>query len=454
MRGHANQKGLALIAMFAAAVLLGAAAARGADEQRQLDELIQSLKQKGVPILPADFSTKPVPSADDAAPALLAAAKRIELESKVWKDLDQIEERLPASPHEAEVYHAIVTANAQALTLSDQALVRKGADWKVTVTSPVVHVLLPHLHGQRSVAHLLRVAALDAYARGDHRQAVERVRQLLALGRLIDRQPFLVSHLVAIGVGSMTCDCISQMTPDLQIESANKPDPKAATAGQMRALLADLLDENALGDGLKIALQSERMCELDTAGSLISGAMSWEELTGAVGGGKDAAEPQDLKSVALRDAKTMSDQMALVEIAARSADYPTFLKQKPPAPQGLDQAPLAKLLMPAMDRALLHQFRALTERRLAATELAVRWYAVDSDGKFPARLADLSPRYLPAILSDPMAAKQPLAYKPDAKILYSVGEDGVDGGGDEKPATPGRTGGWFMPDYVIHLTRP
>ncbi|MDB5291942.1 MAG: hypothetical protein JWL69_3183 [Phycisphaerales bacterium] len=455
MRGFTSRTGTALAGMLAAVVLFAGATTRAADERRQLDELIQALKQKGVAVQPADFSTEPVPAADDAAPALLAAAKLVKARPEPWKALEQISERLPASPQLAEVYRNIVASDSEALALADQALVRKAADWKVTVTSPVIRVMLPHLNGQRDVANLLRVAAFDAYTRGDHRQAVNHVRELLALGRLLDRQPFIVSHLVAIGVGALTYDCIYQMAPDLKIESGGSLDPKAATAEQMRGLIAELNDEKVLHDGLNIALQSERMSELDVAGALIAGTIKWEELAGpAVAPGQaPVPEPQDLKSVAVRDTKLMSEHMALMETAVLSADYPTFQKQKPPEPRNADQGPLARLAMPALDRTVRQQYRALTERRMAAAVLAVRWFCVDSGGKFPARLADVSPRYLQAVPLDPMALKQPLTYKPDAKVLYSVGEDGIDNGGSERPKDPARNAPWFLQDYVIHLTR-
>jgi hypothetical protein len=80
MRGVTSRTGTALAGMLAAVVLFAGAAARGADERRQIDELIQSLKQQGVPILPADFSIKPVPAEDDAAPGLMGAAKLIDVQ--------------------------------------------------------------------------------------------------------------------------------------------------------------------------------------------------------------------------------------------------------------------------------------------------------------------------------------------------------------------------------------
>ena len=74
----------------------------------------------------------------------------------------------------------------------------------------------------------------------------------------------------------------------------------------------------------------------------------------------------------------------------------------------------------------------LTHRRLAAAALAVRWYAVEHDGRLPASLEELVPRYLPAVPLDPMAKGRPLGYSPDPArpMVYSVGENGIDNGGE------------------------
>ena len=69
---------------------------------------------------------------------------------------------------------------------------------------------------------------------------------------------------------------------------------------------------------------------------------------------------------------------------------------------------------------------------MAATALAIRLYQLDH-GRRPTTLADLVPAYLPAVPLDPFAADgRTVSYLPDAPtpILYCVGLDGVDDGGE------------------------
>jgi hypothetical protein len=57
-------------------------------------------------------------------------------------------------------------------------------------------------------------------------------------------------------------------------------------------------------------------------------------------------------------------------------------------------------------------------------------------GQWPETLAELSPEFLPAVPIDLYDGK-PLKYHPNPDgtfLLYSVGEDGVDDGGDPSPA--------------------
>jgi hypothetical protein len=75
---------------------------------------------------------------------------------------------------------------------------------------------------------------------------------------------------------------------------------------------------------------------------------------------------------------------------------------------------------------------------MAATLLAIRLYQADHGGKLPARLEDLVPEYLPAVPIDTLAAGgKPIRYVPDGErpMLYSVGENGTDEGGSDKPTT-------------------
>jgi hypothetical protein len=89
-------------------------------------------------------------------------------------------------------------------------------------------------------------------------------------------------------------------------------------------------------------------------------------------------------------------------------------------------------------------FNAEVARDLTTTALALKRYQL-AHGGYPSDLSSLVPRFLPAIPRDP-ADGQPLRYRlrPDGTfLLYSIGLDGVDNGGDPSPTdTKTRSFSW------------
>ncbi len=90
------------------------------------------------------------------------------------------------------------------------------------------------------------------------------------------------------------------------------------------------------------------------------------------------------------------------------------------------------LLFPTIDKKAL----TIAETRVARTSLALVSYRL-KNGRMPENTAELVPEYIDSLPVDPMDAK-PLRYRKTEKyiLVYSVGADGVDNGGN-----PGRNNG-------------
>jgi hypothetical protein len=93
-----------------------------------------------------------------------------------------------------------------------------------------------------------------------------------------------------------------------------------------------------------------------------------------------------------------------------------------------------------------------THRNMAVAATAIRRYTLRHGG-LPQSLEDLTPAFLPAIPIDLMNG-EPLRYRPQPDglfLLYSVGIDGVDDGGDPTPTGrrptiwTGKDAVWPMP---------
>jgi len=93
--------------------------------------------------------------------------------------------------------------------------------------------------------------------------------------------------------------------------------------------------------------------------------------------------------------------------------------------------------------------RGETDRQMALAAIALRRFQL-RHGQLPPGLEALVPEFLPAAPYDCMSAK-PLCYRLEADgsyVLYSVGEDAKDDGGDPNPLPGGLNGLWTGRDAV------
>jgi hypothetical protein len=81
--------------------------------------------------------------------------------------------------------------------------------------------------------------------------------------------------------------------------------------------------------------------------------------------------------------------------------------------------------------------QAEAARRIVITAIALKRFQLKQGG-WPQRLNELAPEFISSVPIDPFDGK-PLKYHPNTDgtyCLYSVGEDGIDDGGDVTPAAP------------------
>ncbi len=107
-------------------------------------------------------------------------------------------------------------------------------------------------------------------------------------------------------------------------------------------------------------------------------------------------------------------------------------------------------IIPNYLRATQTVVRNETQRRLTVVAIALKRYELEHH-RLPSNLPELLPAYLSVVPIDPMNG-QPLHYRANADgsfLLYSVGEDGRDDGGDPTPSKPNDPPGlWSGRDAV------
>jgi len=94
----------------------------------------------------------------------------------------------------------------------------------------------------------------------------------------------------------------------------------------------------------------------------------------------------------------------------------------------------SSLILPACGKAIIKEANNLAQVRSAQTAIAIERYRL-AKRKLPENLNELVPQFLSAVPADPFGG-QPLRYHRLEKgyVIYSVGSDGHDDGGREKPA--------------------
>jgi hypothetical protein len=99
--------------------------------------------------------------------------------------------------------------------------------------------------------------------------------------------------------------------------------------------------------------------------------------------------------------------------------------------------PVSSSAVAAVRRSVSRTHRAIVLQRMMVTAIALHRYQLVRSG-LPRNLDELTPAFLAVVQLDPMDGK-PLRYRPNADgsfLLYSIGENRVEEGGDPNPRNP------------------
>lgn len=263
----------------------------------------------------------------------------------------------------------------------------------------------------RRLANALVDGAMYLDLRGDDGEAVERLRDVVHLGRATRQDPFIISLLVGMGFDSLAAEATQTIAPGLTITNDDSASDGSATAAQVRALIAALLDEADLRAWFVRTASSERAVMLwavtvrarDTwAIRPLAHATALRQLPDFEAFVEAAGRPTmaAAKRPALRIARSREG-----EAAAATFLFNTRTRELPRYSRWFDDYRGAALVR------VLDQFcRDSAERRAAAVVLAAQLYRHDH-GRWPDDLASLVPAYLDAVPRNPFPdGNRPLEY--------------------------------------------
>ncbi len=436
----------------------------GYHASKVLDAEVDRCLASGLPFLPEDFDSDPVPNEQNAVPLLEQAWKALTLTPEQVEMVDQLVADAGVVPRRLRDAQMIHDATAEARELLHRALLRPGTDWGIRYRTPAIKVDPPLMLELGGLFKAAMVSALYQHQVGDSAAAVSTLRDILGVSRRLEMRPTLFSYLAATAAVKAVRTALEEIGPSLVIASASATagaTTRPARRSQVQALIGDLLDEEGWWKSRVIGFCAERMEMYDTAKLVISGGEGWN--MAALAGGI-LYEPFARLSaflyrpmLQLNAAQLLSEQTSRVE-AAQERTWPACRErqQSPARRESNSQSRLriaARLLSvylaPAFCGLLEDTLAHLARRRMAATALAIRLFELDH-GRRPERLEMLVPRYLPRVPDDPFAREgTKLHYDPDAArpLLYSVCVNRIDERGAFDPADDA----WLTKDLPFYL---
>ncbi len=415
---------------------------------------IADIHARGEPVLAADFENAPLPDDQNAALLILQAAA-FSL-TKAQEQLDAKYDWLSdLSPADRVVLKTFPVQFATNLATARQARTIKHADFGWRLGSPMVNTTLPWLGKYRELANLQANSFLAQHLDGNDAESIELLQDILHGSNMVDDRAFFpVEYFVAAGVESIVTDRLFEYFSDLAIE---RPQPSTtlptqpASRAQVKSLITSLLDESYVQNAFERAECGERAVMIDLAHDPISSLAMF---------GRNVTANQSPLGINICDIPPFNPVYKLKtlgitldhdkRIAAAKLSGFSAVKAAWPAPvmptatsPWLSPSTLADSGFRWSTSYVPNQhYRVLTNRRAAATLLAIRLYQLDHADRVPEKLSDLVPAYLPAVPIDPFAADgRPMGYLPsinidgvETAVVYSVDEDGADDHASTKPA--------------------
>jgi len=315
--------------------------------------------------------------------------------------------------------------NQQALELLHKGAAMEHSRYPVDL-SKGFEALMPDLSNIRSGAFLLKLEAILHAENGKPEKVVDSIESTFGLARSLSKDPIFISQLVRIACQALAVSALEhtinrteftdEQLVDLSQTLINAEDPSAmfrAFAGE-RCMGVSILKMPAAKIPSMLSIANNRPHLLGVL------AISLYRFAGLA----------DMDAIIYLD--LMNDYMKAIQLPPQ---------QRQEAADAVDARfdktsrihVLLHVIMPALSRATTIDVRNIAQLHTALAGIAVQRYRLATDN-LPDTLAELTPTYLDAVPKDPFDGEE-LRYKKleTGFVVYSIGEDGNDDGGKEKP---------------------
>jgi hypothetical protein len=298
----------------------------------------------------------------------------------------------------------------------------------------IIDTLLPETQASRNVARLLAADAAIRSLDGDLDGALDSCRAMLNTGRSIGDEPFLISQLVRIAIGSVAMRSTRRVL--------GQGEPSEAALARLQGLILDELAQPLLLYGLR----GERagmfeMIRRIRDGEVPISALSNEHGTPDPGGSRSAIAPwgklmYDYQMAMvlewLNDAVAIS-QSSVDEQPARWKEWDARIVQAKGLWHSAYTSTLSVLMMPAITSSTSAFPRYDAELGATAILLAAERHRRRT-GAWPASIAEIDEEILPDPPLDPFTG-QPfrMEHRDGRLFIHSIGPNGRDEHGAYEP---------------------
>jgi len=370
-------------------------------------------------------------------------------------------------------FGAKFAANGPAIELLHQVLERPKLDFQLDY-SKGARMLLPQLAPMKRTAQMLDAAAICELHNGDSGAATTNILTLLALVRKDTGDTILISHLVRI---AMTAIAIGPTWELLQATNGNDAQLAAVQDAWQRLNFLSDAENSFVMERAWVSVEIEKSRAShegfkDTVGLMgnsfggSSGGSSWSDVLEDFAQGPRSAVGEGMWRSSWSYSEELrllqSDQIVLDGVRMMQTNetrsYKTNFDVMSSRLTSLGFTNTAGALVHALripdlrdefggwnflGNALGRTLRMEAARDVVVTAIALKRFQM-KHGTWPETLGELTPEFLTSATIDPYDGK-PLKYHPNTDgtfLLYCVGEDGLDDGGDLTPVRAYGTTTW------------
>ena len=391
----------------------------------ELEAALAQIQALGWPTELADLYPQPIPDSENAAPLHQQASAAVG-DSNPISRVDSLESWLDLSEEEQTKVRSHLTEKAEALELLHQAAQVPGSDFNLNYRASYA-MPLPHLSGLRQSARLQRAAVIVALADGRTEEALEHWLDSTAVVRHGENQKILISELVRLACLFVSLDALEALVQSGQLTPAHVDRALGALEGieGHDSFTEGMKGELAFGRDIHRIGPSQMQSIVRPGGRYPMGlgplvALYRSPLV------RPWRQHDEATHIAVLTQLIQLSQQPYYQAQKGLQQWEDTLDDLPPW-----QAPLTKMLLPALGRACEALARAEARLACARVALALERYRL-THGDYPATLDSLVPGHLPDVPVDPFDGK-PVRYVNEGQrvVVYSVGEDLRDDGGSD-----------------------